>query len=51
MPAQPKATLEQLLKHLGFEAEVTEHPFDDFAASGVDRAAIRKLLGLSEERA
>ncbi|MCG7349224.1 sugar phosphate isomerase/epimerase family protein [Sphingomonas sp. ACRSK] len=27
---------------------VTERPFDDFAASGVDRAAIRSLLGLKE---
>ena len=26
---------------------VTERPFDDFAASGVDRDAIRALLGLS----
>ncbi len=30
---------------------LTERPFDDFAASGIDRAAIRKLLGLSEEQA
>ncbi len=28
---------------------LTERPFDDFAASGVDRAAIRKLMGLSAE--
>jgi sugar phosphate isomerase/epimerase len=28
----------------------TERSFDDFAASGIDRSAIRKLLGLSEER-
>ncbi|UYY59241.1 sugar phosphate isomerase/epimerase family protein [Sphingomonas sp. S2-65] len=28
---------------------VTERAFDDFAASGVDRGAIRKLLGLSAE--
>ncbi len=30
---------------------LTERPFDDFAASGIDRAAIRKLLGLSEGQA
>ncbi|MBB3912073.1 sugar phosphate isomerase/epimerase family protein [Sphingomonas desiccabilis] len=30
---------------------VTERPFDDFAASGVDRAAIRSLLGLKEGEA
>jgi sugar phosphate isomerase/epimerase len=30
---------------------LTERPFDDFAASGIDRTAIRKLLGLSEEQA
>ncbi|MBB4839597.1 sugar phosphate isomerase/epimerase [Sphingomonas kyeonggiensis] len=29
---------------------VTDRPFDDFAASGVDRAAIRALLGLSPQR-
>ena len=29
----------------------TERPFDDFAASGIDRAAIRHLIGLSEEQA
>jgi sugar phosphate isomerase/epimerase len=28
---------------------VTERPFDDFAASGVDRAAIRALMGLKGE--
>lgn len=27
---------------------VTDHAFDDFAASGADRASIRKLMGLSE---
>ncbi len=27
---------------------VTDHAFDDFAKSGVDRAAIRRLLGLGE---
>ena len=25
----------------------TEHAFDDFAKSGIDNAAIRKLIGLS----
>ena len=30
---------------------LTERPFDDFAASGIDRTAIRKLLGLSGVRA
>ena len=29
MPAQPKATLEILLKLLGFEATVDEHPLED----------------------
>ncbi|WP_267351464.1 sugar phosphate isomerase/epimerase family protein [Sphingomonas carotinifaciens] len=28
---------------------VTDHPFDDFAKSGVDRAAIRSILGLSTD--
>lgn len=29
--------------------KLTDHAFDDFAKSGVDRAAIRKLMGLSAE--
>ena len=29
MPAQPKATLEQILRHLGFEAAVEELPVED----------------------
>lgn len=30
---------------------LTDHPFDDFAASGVDRAAIRAILGLPGDAA
>lgn len=31
--------------------QLTEHPFDDFAASGVDHAAIRAILGLPAHQA
>jgi len=30
---------------------LTERPFDDFAASGIDRASIRAILGLAEDQA
>lgn len=45
MPAQAKPTLEQLLKHLGFDAEVTEHPFDDGLMLDVKTDESNRLIG------
>jgi len=45
MPAQPKATLEQLLKLLGFEATVEEHPLDDGLFLDVKTEDSGRLIG------
>jgi spoIIIJ-associated protein len=45
MPAQPKATLEELLKLLGFEATVEEHPLDDGLFLDVKTEDSGRLIG------
>jgi spoIIIJ-associated protein len=45
MQAQPKATLEQLLKLLGFEATVEEHPLDDGIFLDVNTDDSGRLIG------
>ena len=45
MPAQPKATLEELLKLLGFEATVEEHPLDDGILLDVKTEDSGRLIG------
>jgi spoIIIJ-associated protein len=45
MPAQPKATLEQLLKLLGFEATVEEHTLDDGIFLDVNTDDSGRLIG------
>ena len=45
MPAQPKATLEQLLKLLGFEVEVVEHAMEDGPLLDVRMAESGRLIG------
>jgi len=45
MPAQPKETLEQLLRHLGFEATVEEHPYDDGLFLDVKTDESGRLIG------
>ena len=45
MPAQPKETLEQLLRHLGFEATVEEHPYDDGLFLDVKTDESSRLIG------
>lgn len=45
MPAQPKETLEQLLRHLGFEATVEEHPYDDGLFLDVKTEESGRLIG------
>jgi spoIIIJ-associated protein len=45
MPAQPKATLEQLLKLLGFEATVEEHHLDDGLFLDVKTDDSGRLIG------
>ncbi len=45
MPAQPKATLEQLLKLLGFEATVEEHPLEDGIFLDVKTEDSGRLIG------
>jgi spoIIIJ-associated protein len=45
MPAQPKATLEELLKHLGFEATVEEHQLDDGILLDVKTEDSGRLIG------
>ena len=45
MPAQPKATLEQLLNLLGFEATVEEHPLDDGLFLDVKTEDSGRLIG------
>jgi spoIIIJ-associated protein len=45
MPAEPKATLEQLLEHLGFEATVEEHNMDDGLFLDVKTDDSGRLIG------
>ena len=45
MPAEPKATLEQLLTHLGFEATVEEHNMDDGLFLDVQTSDSGRLIG------
>src|SRR5208282_4409239 len=45
MPAQPKAILEELLKLLGFEATVEEHPLDDGVFLDVKTDDSGRLIG------
>lgn len=45
MPAQPKATLEQLLQHLGFTGTVEEHPMDDGLLLDVKADDAGRLIG------
>src|SRR5580692_7100823 len=45
MPAQPKAILEELLKTLGFEATVEEHPFEDGLLLDVKTDDSGRLIG------
>jgi spoIIIJ-associated protein len=45
MPAQPKATLEQLLQHLGFAATVEEHHLEDGLLLDVKTEDSGRLIG------
>jgi spoIIIJ-associated protein len=45
MPADPKATLERLLEHLGFEAAVDEHNMDDGLFLDVKTDDSGRLIG------
>src|SRR5258708_32828281 len=45
MPAQPKATLEQLLQHLGFSATVEEHHLEDGTLLDVKTEDSGRLIG------
>ena len=45
MPAQPKATLEQLLQLLGFEVTVEEHPLEDGLFLDVKTEDSGRLIG------
>lgn len=45
MPAQPKETLETILKLLGFEAEVEEHQLDDGPLLDVKSPDSGRLIG------
>jgi spoIIIJ-associated protein len=45
MPAQPKAILEELLKLMGFEATVEEHPLDDGVLLEVQTEDSGRLIG------
>lgn len=45
MPAQPKATLEKLLHHLGFDATVEEHQMDDGLFLDVQTSDTGRLIG------
>ena len=45
MPAQPKATLEQLLTMLGFEVTVEEHPLEDGLFLDVKTEDSGRLIG------
>jgi spoIIIJ-associated protein len=45
MPAQPKETLEELLRHLGFEATIEEHQYDDGLFLDVKTEESGRLIG------
>jgi len=45
MPAQPKETLEQLLRHLGFESTIEEHHYDDGLFLEVTTEESGRLIG------
>ena len=45
MPAQAKAILEEILKRLGFEATVEEHPLDDGVFLDVKTDDSGRLIG------
>jgi spoIIIJ-associated protein len=45
MPAQPKATLEQLLQHLGFPAAIEEHHDEDGLLLDVKAEDAGRLIG------
>lgn len=45
MPTQPKAILEELLKRLGFEATVEEHPLEDGVFLDVKTDDSGRLIG------
>ena len=45
MPAQPKATLEQLLNHLGFPSTVEEHRLEDGLLRDVKTEDSGRLIG------
>ncbi|MBM3876548.1 MAG: KH domain-containing protein [Verrucomicrobia bacterium] len=45
MSTQPKATLEQLLKHLGFEATIEEQPYDGGVMLSVAADESSRLIG------
>src|SRR6266487_264371 len=45
MPAQPKATLEQLLQHLGFPATVEEHHLEEGLLLDVKTEDSGRLIG------
>jgi len=45
MPAQPKETLQELLKTLGFDATVEEHHFDDGLLLDVKTEESGRLIG------
>jgi len=45
MSTQPKETLEQLLKHLGFEAKIEEQPYDGGVMLNVTVEESGRLIG------
>jgi spoIIIJ-associated protein len=45
MPAQPKQMLEQLLNHLGFQAEIEEHHLEDGLFLNVKTEDSSRLIG------
>jgi len=45
MAAQPKETLEQLLRHLGFESTIEEHHYDDGLFLEVKTEESGRLIG------
>ena len=45
MPAQPKQMLEQLLNHLGFQAEIEEHHLEDGLFLNVKTDESSRLIG------
>ena len=45
MPPEPKATLEQLLKHLGFEATIEAQPWEDGVMLDVKTDDQNRLIG------